>query len=90
MLNSGKVDEDSQAGTSLEQASQLLADLGDDVLLNNSPIGELNDKDVVPEGNNQTRELLRHAEPFSTPLRAQRETIRGPNRWSRLEPARIL
>ena len=77
LLHSGKVDEDSQAGTPLDQASQLLADLGNDLLFSNSPIGELDDKDVVPGGNNQTREFLRHPEPFGTRQRARRETIRG-------------
>ncbi len=75
MLDSGEVDQDSQAGTPLKEGSQLLADVSDGVLANNSVIGELNDEDVVPERNNQTRELFGHAKPFGTSRTVQKEAI---------------
>ena len=75
LLDSGEVDEDSQAGTPLKEGSQLLADVSDAVLVNNPPISKLHHQDVVLERNNQTRELFGHPKPFGTPRRVQKEAV---------------
>ena len=75
MLDSGKVDEDSEAGTPFKQGVQLLADVSDGVVVNNPPISKLDHQDVVLERNNQTGELFGHPKPFGTPRKVQKEAV---------------
>ncbi len=89
MLNSGEVDEDSQAWTPFKQRVQLMADLGNGHAVNNPGISKLDEKYVVAERNNKTRELLRHPKPFATARRVQKKAVNVLSRCKRLGPVGI-